>query len=411
MREGYAPSRMTGLRSEEWAGMGSIMESKGQRYRWLWMPLLAFLITRLGIAAVAYFSTPIMADSNISPYHIRPDNTLLDVFGSRWDAGFYLSIADEGYQYEGVTFPSVAFFPLYPMLLRAVRFVTGDPLWAGLILSNLALLAAVILLYRLTILEGDASTAERTVWYLLIFPASFFGSAIYTEALFLLLAVAVLYLARKDRWWAAGLVSVLAALTRLVGVILAPMLALEWWQRRRKALVEGVQPPGWGSLITTLLAPLGTLAYMLYLKFSFGDPLAFMHASQAWSRQPRSPIVMVTELFTRPVQGWGMALADGALPLDNWADLGFVLFFIALGIVLLFQRRWSEGAFVLMGAMIPLSSGLLMSQRRYMWVLFPAFMLLGRWGKNTWVDRVIFVFSLLALGLFTAMYANWYWVG
>jgi hypothetical protein len=64
-----------------------------------------------------------------------------------------------------------------------------------------------------------------------------------------------------------------------------------------------------------------------------------------------------------------------------------------------------------MGAIIPFSSGLLMSQRRYMWVLFPAFILLARWGKNSWVDRMVFVFSLLALGLFTAMYANWYWVG
>ncbi len=380
-------------------------------YRWLWMPFLAFLATRLGIAGVAYFSTPIFADSNVPPYHIRPDNTLLDVFGSRWDTGFYLSIAEEGYRYENVAFPSVAFFPLYPMLLKAMRAVTGDPLWAGIILSNLALLAGVILLYRLVEIEGDVGAADRTVWYVLIYPASFFGSAIYTESLFLLLAVATLYLARRDRWWAAGLVSILAALTRLVGLIVMPMLVLEWFQRRRKALATGEQPPAWGSLIAALLAPVGTLVYVLYLKLAFGDPLAFMHASQAWARQPRSPIEMVAELFTRPVQGWGAALADGALPLDNWADLGFVLVFIALGVVLLFQRRWSEGAFVLMGAVIPLSSGLLMSQRRYMWVLFPAFMLLGRWGRNAWVDRAIFVFSLLALGLFTALFSNWYWVG
>lgn len=387
------------------------MSINWRAYRWLWMPFLAFLATRLGIAGVAYFSTPIFADSNVPPYHIRPDNTLLDVFGSRWDTGFYLSIAEEGYRYENVTFPSVAFFPLYPMLLRALRVFTGDPLWAGIILSNVALLAGVILLYRLVEIEGDVGAADRTVWYVLIYPASFFGSAIYTESLFLLLAVATLYLARRDRWWAAGLVSILAALTRLVGLIVMPMLVLEWFQRRRKALATGEQPPAWGSLIAALLAPVGTLVYMLYLKLAFGNPLAFMHASQAWARQPRSPIEMAAELFTRPVQGWGAALADGALPLDNWADLGFVLVFIALGVVLLFQRRWSEGAFVLMGAIIPLSSGLLMSQRRYMWVLFPAFMLLGRWGRNAWVDRAIFVFSLLALGLFTALFSNWYWVG
>jgi hypothetical protein len=60
---------------------------------------------------------------------------------------------------------------------------------------------------------------------------------------------------------------------------------------------------------------------------------------------------------------------------------------------------------------LSVSSGLLMSQRRYVWVLFPAFILLARWGKNIWVDRLIVVLSLLLLGLFTAMYANWYWVG
>jgi hypothetical protein len=78
---------------------------------------------------------------------------------------------------------------------------------------------------------------------------------------------------------------------------------------------------------------------------------------------------------------------------------------------LLAQKRWSEGVFVVLGAVTPFSSGLLMSQRRYMWVLFPAFILLARWGKHTWVDRIIFVVSLLLLGLFTAMFANWYWVG
>ncbi len=151
---------------------------------------------------------------------------------------------------------------------------------------------------------------------------------------------------------------------------------------------------------------------MLYLQWLMGDPLGFMHASQAWARQPRSPLETVGELFITPLQGWGRAIADGALPLDNWVDFSFVLFFILLGVwSCCFQKRWSEAGFVLLGVILPFSSGLLMSQRRYMWVLFPAFILLARWGKNSWVDRMVFVFSLLALGLFTAMYANWYWVG
>ena len=129
------------------------------------------------------------------------------------------------------------------------------------------------------------------------------------------------------------------------------------------------------------------------------------------AREPQSPLTTVIELFVRPAQGWGSAIASGSLPLDNWMDLFFVLFFLGMGIVLLAQRRWSEATFVLLGALIPLSSGMLMSQRRYMWALFPVFVLLGRWGGKPWVDRTIFVISLLWLGVFTAMYANWYWVG
>lgn len=55
-------------------------------------------------------------------------------------------------------------------------------------------------------------------------------------------------------------------------------------------------------------------------------------------------------------------------------------------------------------------AGELLSQRRYMWILFPAFILLARWGEHSWVDRGIITISLLGLALFTAMFANWYWV-
>ncbi|MCG8349216.1 MAG: hypothetical protein MI924_15725 [Chloroflexales bacterium] len=121
--------------------------------RWLWVSLLVFGITRLGIAGVAYLAEPLVVDSSVPPYHIRPDNILLDVFGGRWDTGFYLSIAGEGYQYHDVRFPSVAFFPLLPLLIRAVTPLTGDPLLAGLLGANTALLGATMLLYWLVELE------------------------------------------------------------------------------------------------------------------------------------------------------------------------------------------------------------------------------------------------------------------
>jgi Gpi18-like mannosyltransferase len=386
-------------------------QTRLQAARWLWMPLLAFCLTRAGIALVAYLAASTLPENPLPPpYHIRPDNILLDVFGSRWDTGFYLSIADQGYRYEGEQLPSVAFFPLFPLFISLVSRLTNDTLTAGILVANAALLLASIFFYRLVALEGDESVAERAVWYLLIFPTSFFGSAIYSESLFLLCAIGALYLARRGYWESAAMLGVMTALTRLIGLIVAPMLLVEWWMQRRNREEWEEPPPRW-AILAPALVPLGTVGYMLFLRARFGDPLAFLHASAAWERVPQPAWIIVNGMLQPPAEGWSAALLSGNLPLDNWIDLFIVILFIVLGLVLLRQRRWSEAVFVLLGALIPLNSGLLMSQRRYVWVLFPVFMLLARWGKNHWVDRLVTLFSLLGLGLFTALFAAWYWVG
>jgi hypothetical protein len=379
--------------------------------RWLWASLLAFAATRLGIFLVAYLSAILMADSPfVPPYHLRgTDNVLLDVFGSRWDTGFYVSIAEEGYRYQGVPLPSVAFFPLYPLLMRALGALVGDALVAGILISNAALLLATMLLYRLTAESWGQTVAERAVWYFLIFPAAFFGAAVYSESLFLLAAIGALYFARRGYWEVAALLGIAAALTRLMGLIIAPMLLAEWWQQRWERPTES-RPSSW-ALLAALAVPLGTLGYAAYLYRAFGDPLAFIHGAAVWERQPQSPLATIAGLLQTPEGGWWPALLAGRVHPDNWIDLGFVLLFLALGLALLLRRRWSEGLFVTLGAAVALSSGLLMSQRRYVWVLFPAFILLAQWGERPWVDRLVTAVSLLLLGLFTALFANGYWVG
>jgi Gpi18-like mannosyltransferase len=382
--------------------------NKIREARWFWIPSLFYLITRVGIIIVAYISMPLIADSDVPPYHIKPDNLILDVLGSRWDTGFYISIAEEGYKYEDVEFPSVAFFPLLPLLIRATSVVVGDSLVSGILISNIALLVSMILLFRLVEDEFGDKTATRAIWYMLIFPMSFFGSAIYTESLFLLGAIGSLYLARKGYWESAAMVGILTALTRLMGIIVAPMLFLEWWSQRKRQVVE--LRPSKTALVAPLVVPLGTLGFMVYLGRVFGDPIAFARASENWGRQVTSPWITIIEVFQQPIEGWKSALLSGRIPVDNLIDIIIVTLFLASGIFLFYRRRWAEGVFVIMGALIPLSSGLLMSQRRYMWVLFPTFILLAQWGKNMWVDRLYTMLSLLGLGLFTAMFANWYWV-
>jgi hypothetical protein len=206
-----------------------------------------------------------------------------------------------------------------------------------------------------------------------------------------------------------------------MGVLVAPLLLLEWWRQwRSRERSSAEAEPEWRllhrpSLLTALAplaVPLGTLAYMAYLHNRFGDPLAFVRASAAWGRVATTPLATIGNLFTTPAEGWLPAALAGRLPLDNWIDLAFVLFFLIMGVILLWQRRWAEGVFVLVGVIIPFSSGLLMSQRRYVWILFPVFILLARWGsRHPWLDRLITATFLLMLSLFTALFANWYWVG
>ena len=255
--------------------------------------------------------------------------------------------------------------------------------------------------------------AERAIWYWLIFPTAFFGSAIYSESLFLLLVVGAFYAARRGYWEIASLLGMAATLTRFIGLIIAPMLLVEWWMQRRSSSSEkweGEQP-SYLALLGLFFIPLGTVAYMGYLWRTFGDPLAFVHGAAAWQHVPQSPLVTVAELLRPPAEGWWAALWAAHIHIDNWLDFGLVSLFLGLGLVLLVKKRWSEAMFVLLGVLIPVSSGLLMSQRRYMWVLFPVFILLAQWGERRWLDKTITTLSLLGLALFTALFANGYWVG
>ena len=120
----------------------------------------------------------------------------------RWDTLHFQAIAERGYG----AYDSSLFSPfLYPLLIRLVAdTIGGDTLLAGLIVSNLAYLVALIYLYRLATMETGQEIARRSILYLALFPTAFFLLAAYTESLFLLTTVAALYYARQKRWLAAG---------------------------------------------------------------------------------------------------------------------------------------------------------------------------------------------------------------
>ena len=146
----------------------------------------------------------------------------------QWDFGYYQKIAEFGYEARD---GSLAFYPLFPYLLRLVAYISGSYLAAGLIVSGIASVAAAVLLRRLVQLDYDSAVALRSVWFFLIFPTAYFLHVGYRESLFLALALASVLAARVDRWGLAGLLGAFCWLTRAGGIVLVPSLAVEAAQK------------------------------------------------------------------------------------------------------------------------------------------------------------------------------------
>jgi Gpi18-like mannosyltransferase len=233
----------------------------------------AFLLTRLALyvtAAIAIRLLPPHAGPGPEAYLGK--NLSLAAW-ARWDAGWYLSIAERGYWFNPEGASSVAFFPLLPLLMKGLGAVTGNYAAAGLLITNLAALGAVLALWRWVRAEAGPAAAERAALWLLVYPFSFYFHSIYAESLFFLLATLALDASARGQRLAAGIWAGLAAVTRPMGVLLAPALAWGLWQDWRAG-----RRPRPHDVIAVLLPVASLGAYMAYLWLAFGDPLAFLRA-------------------------------------------------------------------------------------------------------------------------------------
>jgi hypothetical protein len=249
------------------------------------------------------------------------------------DANWFLYIAQAGYSRHNAT---AAFYPGYPMLVRLVGYLClGHLLLAAYLVSNLALLGALVLLYRLTELEYDQAAARRAVLYLAIFPTAVFLFGLYSESLFLLFAVAAFYLARRGHWWWAGVVGIGATLTRSIGVVIALALAVEAvHQTVEYGRREPQSAPSRGRSTATLVARLvasviplaGTAGYLLYWQLRYHD----------WSRSITLQKTWWHRKFTLPWQTlWhGLTLAASHSATGHAGRWTFDFVLVAAGLAL-----------------------------------------------------------------------------
>ena len=198
----------------------------------------------------------------------------------RWDSQAYVAIAEHGYPSVidfglGRSGHLLAYFPGYPMLMRAVMVLVGDPVAAGLLVSTLMELAALHLVARLVMGERDRAAARVAVWALALWPLAVFLGAVYTEATFVAAAAGALLLARRGRHAAACAVAALSCAVRVTGIALIPALLIEHLVRRRGR-------PGVGVL-WLLAVPLPLLLLGAYTRVHTGDGLAWLHAESSVS--------------------------------------------------------------------------------------------------------------------------------
>ena len=242
----------------------------------------------------------------------------------------------------------------------------------------------------------DRSTAQRTLTYFVIFPTSFFLFAAYTEALFFLWVVLAFLAARRTRWILAGILGVLATLTRIQGVILFFPLLLIWYRQEWK------KPAALWRALPLLLIPLAFLAFQLYTGGKFAASLEqhwLAHTSLPW------------ENFQIAIQSFFDATGNSLTLFNLIAAVGFLCMCIPI-----WKRLPPEffiySALVLVVPLFRINEGEpLVSYGRYALAAFPVFMLWGYWGKRPWVNRLVIYLGFPLALYFCARFLMWSWVG
>jgi hypothetical protein len=366
---------------------------------------------------LAFFVITFLAVLFVIPdfsWKVLPINTLWQSW-YRWDSVHYSYLAMHGY----TDWWRTVFFPLFPLLERYVALVVGDPFIAGLVISNVAGLGMLIVLYRLVEEDFDSERAYRTALYLSVFPTAFFFAAAYTESLFLLLALLSFYYMRQGSWWLAGVFGFFATLTRSTGLLLLLPFCYEYLRQHQFKLKTIHFDVFGGTLIGAALG-----LFMLYCYHRYHSFFPFTRAEHfMWSRDPQSPWFIIKNVIA------GIAQSNGLLSfhaLRNIIDASQILLILVLIILAVvgpwrFPRRlWVYAIYAIVLFVVLQTSPVrvnpirgpfpLQSFPRYMLEVFPAFIVLAGLGKYRTVHLSYVMVSGVVLFVLLSLFLTGHWV-
>jgi hypothetical protein len=323
----------------------------------------------------------------------------------RWDACWYGKIATFGYE-QGTD--ATAFFPAFPLLVRAVALPLGGHVaLAGMAVNLVASVVGLAGLHRLVARDLGVRVADRTILYLSIFPAALFLYAPFTEALFLAATAWAFVGAREGRWWLAAAAALVAGLTRTQGVLLVIPLAWEAavaWRAGRVGVRRPGAGGGWGTAggrRGSLLAPaaavaapvVGFLAFAWYTSAVVGLP--FFDAQDAWGGRELHPPWETVAAALDWVSSGGQSAGIEAL------NVAVLVLFAAVTLLAVRSLPASYSLYAAASILliaVRLQPIPLTSTTRLLLVVFPVFAALGIAGRHRRFDLAWTVASTLLLG-------------
>ncbi len=370
------------------------------------MVLPLFLIWQAVNFLSSYLASRFIPYLGFFPYRYVLESYHLPALITSWanfDGIHYILIAQNGYsQYEQ------AFFPLYPLLIRFLSpLLARNELFTGLLISNLCFLAGLIIFQqylKLTMKQWN----NWPLIFLLVFPTSFFFTALYTEGLFFFLVVASLYSLEKDNYWLASLFAVFASLTRLTGLFLIIVFGLKLISKLKKSLYFILNT----KYFILLLSPfLGLLIYGIYLQKTTGDFLFFFHSQPAFGAHRSTNLITLPQVYYRYFKIIFTAQPDFRYFV---ALLEIIIFSFVFGVLvfdLLKRLRVNSqlglSLFSLANIVLPTLTGTFSSVPRYSLMSLSFFIALGQ-IKNLFIKTllaiVFFILNIVLLGFFVQGY-------
>lgn len=299
-----------------------------------------------------------------------------------WDGRWYRMVASSGYLLVPGRQSDPAFFPLFPVLVRAVHALGIGYSASGLLLANAGFLVALVAFHALSEELLGEGIARRATVYLAVFPFGYVFSMEYPESIVLALIAIAALAALRARWGMAAACAAAAALARPEGLFVAlPLLAIAWRQR------EILTPARRGLALGAVLAPAAAIAsFSAYLGSVLGDPMAWSQAQEAWGRH-FSPLGLV-----RAIDGLGGSFAH-----DAWVTRDVVAVFLYLGLLYAAARVHVPWPWLVSGAAIvvlPLFSGSFDSVGRFGLLVPAAFWGLAALGRDPRFNRLILGLSV-----------------